>query len=199
MTHIGPVKVSLANMLPLCEKWLRNKQINITDLVKVFERARCLKKMVEEFDLAAHPAARDMGRNHHGRLQHAVVGALYNCDLNSMFRSQAFFAKADAKAKGKRERLDKRLSNATGLCVLTEENMYRSQMLLHASETMDPNEIYSVRADTWHSQSFSSVLGTPAAKYRRVETGSTIQNLIKAKNTHERNGESNRTRKHQSK
>ena len=101
MTHIGPVKVSLANMLPLCEKWLRNKQINITDLVKAFERARCLNNMVQEIDLAAHPAVGDMGRNHHGRLQHVVVGALYNCDLNSMFRSQDFVFVCEGRRKSK--------------------------------------------------------------------------------------------------
>ena len=180
LTNIGPTKVSLSNRLPLCEKWLRNKQIDVTDLVKAFERARCLKKMVQEFDLSAHPALGDKRRNHRGQLEHVVVGALYNCDVNSMFRSQAVFAKADEKAKGKRDRLDKRLSKEPVSCVPAEENMHRSQMLLHASETMDPKEVYSVRAHTWHSQSFSSVLGTPAAKYRRVETGSTIQNLNEA-------------------
>ena len=53
--HIGPVRLSLANRLPLLGRWLQKKHVSPEDLLRKFSEARSLKRAATLLGLRDHP------------------------------------------------------------------------------------------------------------------------------------------------
>ena len=54
--HIGPVRVSLANRLPLLERWLKRGQVSAAKLLECFNQARSLKAVPALLNIDDHPS-----------------------------------------------------------------------------------------------------------------------------------------------
>ena len=54
--RLGPVRISLANRLPLMERWIRKETVSATDLLDRFNRSRSLKTVPALLGLQDHPA-----------------------------------------------------------------------------------------------------------------------------------------------
>ena len=104
--YLGPVRVSLANRLPLLEKWLLKGQARIADIVDCFGQSRDMQHAAARLGLRRHPSLLDSGEKEF-RTKLAMV--LYNCSLSSMYRS---FLAAGIKAEAKH--------NMAQLCLLPE-------------------------------------------------------------------------------
>ena len=104
--HIGPVRVSLSNRLPLMERWIRKKQLDMDELTHCFTEARSLHSAASLLDLERHPCLLDMNvRKGRGGKVSAVhpwlTKAIYNCSIESMYRGMADQGKANTSAKRK--------------------------------------------------------------------------------------------------
>lgn len=99
--HIGGMRISLANRLPMLERWLRIGHVTCRDLLECFVQARSLRRASVLLGIDQHPILSDE------RLEHSVfstVGAamskvIYHCDLESMFRPKASVAAEHSKKK----------------------------------------------------------------------------------------------------
>ena len=78
--HIGPVRFSLSNRLPLLEEKLRKDHIDTSALIECFEQARNWKRAMLSLGLQHHPVLKSMPRVRRKQLAQAI----YHCTLEDL-------------------------------------------------------------------------------------------------------------------
>ena len=87
MKKLGPVRVSLANRLPMLEKWLTRGVFSLEDLLNKFEEARQLKATIHTLGIAQHPSMSNSSGMKSSHMRNRVGKMLYRCDLDNMMFS----------------------------------------------------------------------------------------------------------------
>ena len=80
--HLGPVRISLANRLPLLDRWLRRGHVTATNLLDKFSAARSLKKVAGMLRVDDHPGLQ--GVSHPSSLRRVLAKVIYHCDPRDM-------------------------------------------------------------------------------------------------------------------
>ena len=172
--HIGPVRVSLSNRLPLVERWLARGHIDIRDLVHHFGEARSLRRASALLGLECHPALLNFKLFKRGRASQfhpALTKVLYNCDVDSMYRSMKHGSGHDLKGKARAAARESRLTRERPKGPATFQEIARAAMKDHFSRRMDTAAAYSCPRSALHVHSLMHALDEPATKRRRRDGG----------------------------
>ena len=171
--HIGPVRISLANRLPLLGRWTQRGEIDGNTLLNAFSRCRSLKSVPAMLGLDEHPALVE-GKPWSMRVSLARV--LYHCDLESMFESHELQKKHDAKRKRQALAEEARLLKAAGRGKqdLTYSRVLKGAMEDHfAKQHGNTNHVFyaAPRACVTVTQ-LEEVLQEPPSKRARLQADS---------------------------
>ena len=171
--HIGPVRISLANRLPLLGRWTQRGEIDGNTLLNAFSLCRSLKSVPAMLGLDEHPALVE-GRPWSMRVSLARV--LYHCDLESMFESHELQKKHDAKRKRQALAEEARLLKAAGRGKqdLTYSRVLKGAMEDHfAKQHGNTNHVFyaAPRACVTVTQ-LEEVLQEPPSKRARLQADS---------------------------
>ena len=85
--RIGPVKVSLANRFPQITRQLERQQVDVLEFIDAFSDARSLIKIPSLLNIESHPELRSIKSL--WKMNTELSKILYNCDMYSLYRSQA--------------------------------------------------------------------------------------------------------------
>jgi hypothetical protein len=101
---LGPVRVSLANRLPMLERWLERGAVKVADLLEYFEAAREIKQIPSLLGFSDHPDLKDLHSMSTFKARKAISQIMYRCDLSHLYHSLKVAGKAHAKVNVKRKR-----------------------------------------------------------------------------------------------
>ena len=84
---IGPVRLSLANRLPLLERSLTRQPELLTQFLQSLERTRQFYKMPSHFGFASHPIFAEQQSPSTWKLTQHIASILYHCDIEAQTRT----------------------------------------------------------------------------------------------------------------
>ena len=84
--RLNPVRVSLANRLPLLERNLTSGKIDMKELLCAFDLARSLRKVPEVLGINLHPDLDDVDYPGSHAQRNMIASIVYRCDLSSMYK-----------------------------------------------------------------------------------------------------------------
>ena len=171
--HIGPVRISLANRLPLLERWMKRGHVSAQELLHFFNDCRSLKTIPSLLNLANHPAIEDDFFRRPAKMRVSLARIMYRCDLQNMYASHDTFAREHDKLKRKAMHRELKLLDREAVGALTHETLLRSAMqshmlLLHNDEG-EGACFYTCPSTCLNLQSVSAALTEPLSKRPRVE------------------------------
>ena len=79
---LGPVRVSLANRLPLLERRVRREQVSGQKLLDCFARSRSLKSVPSLLNIDGHPLLDKAVGERPASMRATLAKVLYRCDLD---------------------------------------------------------------------------------------------------------------------
>ena len=94
---IGPTRVSLANRLPLLERWLLRGHVDVQTIIHHFARARKLSGIAALLGFERHPALRGVTKA--SALRPVLTKIIYGSGLEDAYRSVASIALQHEKAQ----------------------------------------------------------------------------------------------------
>ena len=109
LRKIGAIGVSLANRLPLLERWIGQGHVDIVDLMDSFDLARKVKDIPGLLGFEDHPELQDLDSLTSQEARTKVTNIIYRCDLAHMFRSMKHEASAARKVNDKKKVIQTRL------------------------------------------------------------------------------------------
>ena len=172
--HIGPVRISLANRLPLLERWVKRGHVSAKELLDFFTQCRSLKAVPSLLNLVNHPALDDEYFKRPAKMRVKLAAIMYRCDLSDMYKSHDSFAKANEKLKRKAVDQQLKLLDRCAAGALTHETVLRNAMQCHLLALHDENDgacFYSCSSRCLNLQSVSAALSEPLSKQRRLAAG----------------------------
>ena len=157
---IGPVKVSLANRLPMLERMLLAQPAVLHPLLGMFASARNLCKVAEKLDFQGHPLLEALPDHPKPwQLKPALERIIYHTDLQSAHRDLKRHSKADESKKEKRRRQECALVKAKG--EVGEDTVWNKALHDYFSQIAVSGQFYSCPiAAGGQSIALSSFLGT---------------------------------------
>ena len=175
---VGPVKVSLANRMPLLERWLKRKHVQVIDVVQSLSGTRTLPRAASLLNLDNHPAMRDVSGLRRGgpAAMHPVLASvLYNCDMDSMFKPQKEAAATDRTAKRKRAATELRLTGARTHRHLPKfHEVEKAAMIEHLITVLSMQAVYKCPRTLLDMQPLSTRLDEPNTKRQRTLSVDTL-------------------------
>ena len=169
---IGPVRVSLANRLPMLERWIHRGHMTADELLACFDRMRSLNSIVKEFSFELSP---ELAQRKSGAVQlssrslrdpHTVCTSIfYGCSIESMYRSLRGAADSDRKAKDKQRRRE-----AAAPEPVCWASVNGRALIDHFAEVLDSNSFYSCPAHALSLETLGNILEQPASKRARLNS-----------------------------
>jgi hypothetical protein len=165
--HIGPVRVSLANRLPLFFRTISRDPSALQDLLPFFQQARSLKEVPPLLNLEGSPCLIGYKAwRHCTKLKALLSLVLYRCDMDASFRSLKSELKLHSKAKAKEQRLEALASYAVQR--VDEPAILQRAFREHFIESAQTGVFYSLPASCGAKvQSLTSYLDQCASKRQR--------------------------------
>jgi hypothetical protein len=165
--HISPVRVSMANRMPLLERLLARGHVNALRLLEVFTQARKLAKLpgllcIESHDLLLEPCASSAPR------RKALCSVIYQCDLKSLFWPSEAAKRHHQRAKYKHGREIAKVLGDRGRpgCQgqsgqLAYEPIVMRAMMAHLVKVHQPASTYSAPKSACEASSLLAALSQP--------------------------------------
>ena len=171
---IGPVRISLANRLPMFERWIRRGTLKLPLFLKAFEQTREIVRAPFLFGIETHPLLKGGFRRGKRKSSWSVRNALnkiiYRCDIDSMFQDTRDAAVRDAKKKAAQARKNARFMAQTRRFGMgTFECVQQKALEGHFRVTLDKNKFYSTGAAGMGLKRMSTALTETACKRLRVD------------------------------
>ena len=166
--HLGPVRISLANRLPLLERWLQRGHVSAQELLSAFEKCRSLKKLPFLLGVEDHPLLVDnYGAQKPAQMRVALAKVIYHCDLQSMYEPHDAASRENFRLKRKAADAQARLVGRQAAGALQFEGVLRNAMVQHMLVKHDDAEgtcYYSAPRSCLTFRSVEALLQEPQTK-----------------------------------
>ena len=170
--HLGPVRISLANRLPLLTRWVQRGHVDSVELVRLFSKSRSLKKIPGLLDIADHPDL-DAAQFRKGPASMRVLlgKLIYRCNIRDMYHSYEVAGKANERSKRAAAKAQAKLipSNSSALTYDRVVLCAMQQHMLQNHEASATTCYYSAPRQCMQLQSVEAVLEEPSTKRQRVD------------------------------
>ena len=103
--RFGPVKVSLINRMPVLEKKLKRKTLDVWELVSAFDHVRTFKQIPAALGIEDHPDLLNFKSMLSSQAVKVLTRIIYRCDRENLFRSVKPAMKHNEKEKQKNKTL----------------------------------------------------------------------------------------------
>ncbi|CAE7488403.1 unnamed protein product, partial [Symbiodinium sp. KB8] len=171
--HLGPVRVSLANRLPLFERWLKRGHVSAADFLTFFMQARRLRAIPCLLNIEDHPSFDgDVLAGKPSQLHTLLTKVLYRCSLKDMYHSFASVGKEHERAKRGAAKMQAQLVDNGARQALSLERVLRVSMMQHLVKLHNDDEgtvFYSSPQSCLALQSVESALNEPLTKRQRAD------------------------------
>ena len=169
--HLGPVRISLANRLPLLERWIKRGHVSGKQLLDLFTESRQLKKVPMLLRVEGHPLLVERFGCRPGKMRVMLAKVLYHCDLQNMHESHDSFGRENERFKRKAQAQQQKLVGRSVAGALAYDGVLRSAMQQHmlvAHDDTDKICLYSCSAASLCLQSVAGALDEPETKKQRL-------------------------------
>ena len=180
---VGPVRISLANRLPMLERWLSMGHYSGEALYRHFQVARNLSDGAKQLGLHFHPvlfgsSAQD---RHPAKMRARLCNVLYHADLETMFLDTSRENKLDGRTNNQRERDAAKLAGAPRV-KMSHDVVIRRTMMDHQQHVFDTENgfFYSVPRYMLNVENLDGVLKTPASKRSKSNGHAAIPVILDA-------------------
>ena len=86
--HLGPVRISLANRLPLLERWLKKGVLDMKLLLRCFDTTRSIKQIAGCLGVEHHPSLLEVAKEKPSKVLPVLTKVIYGCDMYSSMRDK---------------------------------------------------------------------------------------------------------------
>ena len=163
---LGPVRVSLANRMPMLQRNLLSGHYDGAELLQCFHFARNLKNLVKTFGLEDHPTL--SGR----QLEYGdVARAIYHATLPDLFSEKGEQSKANVTHKRKAAEAEAKLVGKS-TALVDYSSVWGNACQSHIETISNANTTFCMPADIMSVECLKAVLAKPMAKRRRLDDGS---------------------------
>ena len=164
--NVGPCRYSLANRLPVLERWFSNGTFTAKDLYQSFVAVRSLRQAAGALRLESHVDLTGKGFKKAWNRRVQLCKVLYHVDPTSLYRDATPAKKTDERLKARDIRSALKLAD-TVHCKKTpdEDLVFRRAMHTHQQLLVnDPAATYSVKRGHLDVGSLDATMSTPATK-----------------------------------
>ena len=168
--HIGPVRVSLSNRLPLLDRWVRRGHVCPKKLVSAFTSCRSLMTVPSQLNVSDHPSLDGMFSKSPASMRVVLPKVLYRCSLPDMYHSFDAMGKAHDKSKRKRAETQARLVEKDSRALSFDKMLFSAmqQHMLTKHEESEGTCFHTVPRSCLALQTVEAALNEPQTKQRRV-------------------------------